>query len=167
MHTSTLKHFTFNHPQHDYTQTPTHSHPPTHTVTYTLTHTHSHTHTHAHTHTRTHTWQHTHTHTQQLKKQQQQQSLLLVLCVLIMCSATPWVLETEYQPYTSRKTPPSIPLYCIWHYLFPAEPNTAITNCTALLCISVATMPTRISVTSSALTSEPPLAVLKSLESVK
>ena len=28
MHTSTLKHFTPNHPQYDYKQTPTHSHPP-------------------------------------------------------------------------------------------------------------------------------------------
>ena len=149
----------------------THRHLHTHTHPPTLSHTHSHTLTHTHTHTRTHTHartrDNTHTHTQQLKKQQQQQSLLLVLCVLIMCSATPWALETEYQPYTSRKPPPSIPRYCIWHYLFPTEPNTAITNCTAQLCISVATMPTRISVTSSALTSEPPLAVLKSLESVK
>ena len=38
---STLKHFTPNHPQHDYMQTPTHSHPPTHTI-----HARLHIHTH-------------------------------------------------------------------------------------------------------------------------
>lgn len=55
MRTSTLQHFTPNHPQRDYTQTPAHSslHTHTHGHTHTNIHTHRHTHTNIHTHSLT------------------------------------------------------------------------------------------------------------------